>query len=273
MPKLTLSLNGLSHTTQRLGALNIPLHFVRIFFFYAREDKFTCKPNKQIQAKRDVISAYLACITLYTDSSSGLQDLFVSSHSNKSIITAFASFFFFSFSRPDRMWSLLVYVRSFLFSPVSVFKLLSYPRIDLPHAIPVIALLSGLTAADTTEAHIHASCEEILPCCQSKVELRSPFSLLLLGNHTGVLYGDSCPTPDQTPRCPWCDTAVTSRATQSVMWKHRETPSPGQTRQGRLSPPQCHTRIDPAELKTGKRDSDRRRPFLPSTNTTFWTSK
>lgn len=94
MPKLTLSLNGLSHTTQRLGALNIPLHFVRIFFFYAREDKFTCKPNKQIQAKRDVISAYLACITLYTDSSSGLQDLFVSSHSNKSIITAFASFFF-----------------------------------------------------------------------------------------------------------------------------------------------------------------------------------
>lgn len=171
------------------------------------------------------------------------------------------------------MWSLLVYVRSFLFSPVSVFKLLSYPRIDLPHAIPVIALLSGLTAADTTEAHIHASCEEILPCCQSKVELRSPFSLLLLGNHTGVLYGDSCPTPDQTPRCPWCDTAVTSRATQSVMWKHRETPSPGQTRQGRLSPPQCHTRTDPAELKTGKRDSDRMRPFLPSTNTTFWTSK
>lgn len=171
------------------------------------------------------------------------------------------------------MWSLLVYVRSFLFSPVSVFKLLSYPRIDLPHAIPVIALLSGLTAADTTEAHIRTSCEEILPCCQSKVELRSPFSLLLLGNHTGVLYGDSCPTPDQTPRCPWCDTAVTSRATQSVMWKHRETPSPGQTRQGRLSPPQCHTRTDPAELKTGKRDSDRRRPFLPSTNTTFWTSK
>lgn len=145
---------------------------------------------------------------------------------------------FFSFSRPYRTWSLLVFIHDFLcifFTPRHCFlATLICTNWFISCYSTVISFLYVFTAAGTREAHIRATCEDNLPCCQSKVELRSPFLLLLLGNHTGVLYGDSCPTPDQTPRCPWCDTAATSRATQPVMWKHWETPSPGQSRQGRL---------------------------------------
>lgn len=66
-------------------------------------------------------------------------------------------------------------------------------------------------------------------------------------NHR-ALCSDSRPTPDQTPRCPWNDTAATSRGdvvtdlrtAQLTPW--RAIPLRGRKRQRRRSPSlQCHT--------------------------------
>lgn len=113
----------------------------------------------------------------------------------------------------------------------------------------VISLLSALTAADTTEAHIRASCEEILPCCQSKVELRF-FLTAPAGKSYRSPVWRQLPDSRSNTKLPlvWHSSHFKSYTLSDVKALRNTFTRTEETRTT-TPPPQCHTHTDPAEKK------------------------